>query len=183
MLKGNRSIKSLALGLLVTIALLAIPATALATRDGSSLAAVSFDCTAVAEIPQAECEALVSLYNSTGGPNWTNSTDWLVTNTPCTWFGVTCAGGHVSDLNLRGNQLTGSIPLELSGLASLLSLDLALNQLTGAIPPGLSGLASLQALNLSYNQLTGSIPSELGGLASLQELDLTYNQVAGSIPS
>lgn len=49
-------------------------------------------CADVTEIPQAECEALVQLYNSTDGPNWTNNTDWLQTNTPCNWYGVACTG-------------------------------------------------------------------------------------------
>lgn len=31
----------------------------------------TFDCSAVSEIPQTECEALVALYNSTNGPSWT----------------------------------------------------------------------------------------------------------------
>ena len=35
-----------------------------------------FTCDGVSEIPRAECDALVALYNSTNGPGWTNN-DWL----------------------------------------------------------------------------------------------------------
>ena len=33
-------------------------------------------CTIQTEIPQAECEALVALYNSTDGDNWTDNDGW-----------------------------------------------------------------------------------------------------------
>ena len=41
----------------------------------------TFDCAAVTEIPQSECEALVAFYVSTAGDNWTRNTGWLQTNT------------------------------------------------------------------------------------------------------
>jgi hypothetical protein len=34
----------------------------------------AFTCASVTELPQSECEALVALYNSTNGPNWTQMT-------------------------------------------------------------------------------------------------------------
>ena len=37
----------------------------------------TFDCGTVSEIPQTECQALVSLYDSTSGLSWTNNTGWL----------------------------------------------------------------------------------------------------------
>ena len=49
-----------------------------------------FTCGVVSEIPQVECEALVALYNSTDGPNWISNSGWLVTDTPCSWYGVAC---------------------------------------------------------------------------------------------
>ena len=48
-------------------------------------------CNDVTEIPKAECEALVTFYDSTNGDNWTNQIridDWKVTNMPCSWCGV-----------------------------------------------------------------------------------------------
>ena len=58
------------------------------------------DCTAVTEIPQAECETLLNLYNSTDGPNWAAGAEqWHVTNTPCSWQGVDCSTeGYVTQL-------------------------------------------------------------------------------------
>ena len=51
-----------------------------------SLARVSY-----AQVPQIERDALVALYNFTGGANWTDNTGWLgAVGTECTWFGVRC---------------------------------------------------------------------------------------------
>jgi Leucine-rich repeat (LRR) protein len=100
------------------------------------------DCTAVTEIPQVQCEALVALYNSTDGANWSNNFDWNVTNTPCSWSGVTCSAGQVTEISLSYNDLNGSIPSELGNLSQLTSLYLTDNQLTGSIPTELGILAS-----------------------------------------
>jgi len=87
---------------------------------------VAFDCSTMTEIPQVECEALVSLYNSTDGTNWFNSTDWLATNTPCSGFGIICLpSGIVWEVDLEGNNLTGYIPTKLGNLPSLDALLLS----------------------------------------------------------
>lgn len=152
----------------------------------------NFTCDIVTEIPQAECKALVALYNSTDGPHWHNNSDWLFTSTPCSWYGITCdARRHVKKLELRDNLLSGNIPPELGNLIGLQELDLGgvivldrtrSSGLTGHIPPELGNLTNLVRLDLSYNKLTGSIPSELGNLAKLQTLSLSYNRLSGPIP-
>ena len=141
-----------------------------------------FSCADVTEIPQTECESLVALYDNTDGPNWANDTDWLNTNTPCSWHGVNCYDGHVASLLLSSNQLDGTLSSELGNLANLKGLYLHVNQLTGTIPPEAGDLASLQHLNLGSNQLTGAIPSELGNLVNLQSLYLYSNQLTGTVP-
>lgn len=88
------------------------------------------DCIAQTEIPQAECETLVALYNSTDGPNWSNNFGWNVTDTPCSWYGVTCSGERVQDLYLVHNGLSGTIP-DLSALTGLQEPGLNDNQLSG----------------------------------------------------
>jgi Leucine-rich repeat (LRR) protein len=142
----------------------------------------TFDCSAVTEIPSVECEALVALYNSTNGSGWTNQTGWLASNTPCSWYGVSCYGGHVERLYLPSNQLSGSIPPDLRYLVNLQGLYLDSNQLSGSIPPQLGDLVNLQTLSLNNNQLSGSVPPQLGDLLNLQRLYLHNNQLSGSIP-
>ncbi len=136
-----------------------------------------------AQIPTAERDALIALYNSTDGASWFDNTNWLgAVGTECTWFGVICAGGHVERLYLGSNQLSGVIPSELGNLSSLTRLFLYSNQLSGVIPSELGGLSSLTRLFLNSNQLSGVIPSELGSLSSLTHLYLYSNQLSGGIP-
>jgi len=143
----------------------------------------AFDCSTVTGIPQTECEALVALYNSTGGDGWTNHTNWLATTTPCSWFGVTCTQGNVTTLLLGSNQLNGSIPPEIGNLSKLKNLYLYNGQLTGSIPHEIGQLTALGILNLSSNQLIGPIPPEIGDLTALRTLLLQDNQLSGTIPS
>lgn len=143
---------------------------------------LAFSCADVTEIPQAECEALVALYNNTNGPSWTNQSGWLASNTPCSWYGTTCDAGHVTEIRLSRNQLSGPLPAELLNLGHLRVLIMQFNKLVGNLPPGLSTLAELRELDFFNNQFSGSIPSQFGGFASLQKLSLSDNKLTGVIP-
>jgi len=138
---------------------------------------------AQAQVPPAERAALIALYNSTDGPNWTTNTNWLgAVGTECTWFFVSCGNDHVIGLDLDANKLNGTIPPELGDLPGLGSLHMYANQLTGSIPPELGSLSNLQQIKLENNDLTGSIPPELGQLSNLSWLALYNNDLTGSIP-
>ena len=139
-------------------------------------------CLTVTEIPIAECEALVNLYNQTNGTTWQKNTGWNKNNTPCQWWGVTCDNGHVTKLYLENNNLNGPLPDSLGQLNQLQELALSGNQLNGSIPDSLEHLIRLQVLYLSGNRLDGSIPNSLGNLRKLQGLYLNNNQLQGSIP-
>ena len=67
-------------------------------------------CAEISQIPLAECQALAALYNGTGGPQWYDHTGWMATLTPCSWYGVTCQAGRVTQLNLEDNNLSGPLP-------------------------------------------------------------------------
>ena len=139
-------------------------------------------CSGVTEIPEGECEALVAFYQDMGGPGWTNRSGWLTTSTPCTWYGVTCASGHVTRLELNQNLLLGNLSSQLGNLRYLRRLSLYENQITGAIPAELANLADLQVITLASNQLTGTIPTWFGNLGNLTYFNLNGNQLSGSIP-
>jgi hypothetical protein len=147
-----------------------------------SLAAASH-----AQVPQIERDALVALYNSTDGANWTDNTGWNGSaGGECDWKGVACSAGdspNVIRLLLSNNSLTGTIPAELGNLTNLTHLHLYTNSLTGTIPAELGNMTSLNYLWLQSNSLTGTIPAELGNLTSLTSLSFGNNSLSGSIPA
>lgn len=120
-------------------------------------------CSTVTEISAAECDALATLYYGTAGGSWANKTNWLMTNTPGNWQGVTVSGGHVTRLSLPSNNLSGAIPAQIGNLTALQVLDLNNNRLEGAIPAELANLSALadpgngpaggDGLSLDYNRL------------------------------
>ena len=149
----------------------------------------TFSCANVTEIPQVECEALVALYQNTRGDKWMYNINWLVTNTPSNWYGVSVESAHVKGLYLSdrhgfwGNHLSGILPPELGNLTFLTDLNLMMNELYGSIPPELGRLTNLNTLFLSANySISGKIPPEIGNLASLTYLDLSQNQLTGGLP-
>ena len=131
-----------------------------------------------AELDRAALEAL---YDSTGGANWTTSTNWKIDDDLGAWHGViVTSDGRVTELHLNNNNLVGPLPNALGNLTALVDLRLHENQLTGEIP-SLSGLTSLVNAYMQRNQLSGSIPS-LRGLTELQALWLQHNQLTGEFP-
>ena len=142
--------------------------------------------TPTATLTAAELDraALVALYNSTGGGNWTIATKWLSEDPIGEWFGVsTDSSGRVTLLELADNNLRRTIPADLGSTSKLVRLDLAENKLRGTIPATLGSLSELRHLYLARNDLTGSIPAALGSLSNLQQLDLLHNDLTGSIPT
>ncbi len=90
--------------------------------------------------------ALVALYNSTNGNNWTNNSNWLTDKTMNEWFGVILDIGRVTSLKLSSNNLLGSIPDSIKNLSNLKVFWLHNNQLWG----GLENLPNnIQRENLS----------------------------------
>ena len=103
--------------------------------------------------------ALMAIYNSTDGPNWTDNTGWGQDCEPCNWFGVTCNDSNrVETLVLLNNNLTGSLPSEINQLTEMKNLFMDQNALNGVLPAELGDLTNLEALSLHNNQISGSIP-------------------------
>lgn len=153
----HRSIMMLLLVALTTLAALlgvlareTLPAVATSAASGDA-------CASVTAIPAAECTALVDLYQSTSGAGWANRTGWLdfgPANAPCTWFGVVCSGGRVTELLLAGNRLSGALPTRLDAFTGLTRLRLENNALTGRIPQSICALTTtLTDVSLAYNAL------------------------------
>ena len=173
--------------LIFSVVCLAVMAVGLAGRSAPKAAAhpaaaPEVTCAEISQIPLAECQALAALYNGTGGPQWNDHTGWMATLTPCSWYGVTCQAGRVTQLTLEDNRLSGPLPAQLGNLTRVNEISLPLNGLAGTLPTSLSALTLLTTLNLSDNQLTGVIPTQMGSLAALQTLNLADNLLSGPIP-
>jgi Leucine rich repeat len=118
---------------------------------------------------------------------WRNSSLWLSVSSECDWYSTrrneTCAPEDLLvALSLRDNQLSGTIPAEISLLTSLKYLELSGNYIRGTIPREIDRIASLSRLILSDNDMTGSLPHALGKLHKLTHIDLSGNGFTGSIP-
>jgi hypothetical protein len=147
------------------------------------LASLLISHNVVADVPQAQRDALIKLYQSTQGDQWTDNANWL-TGDPCSndWSGITCDDGVIEVLRLAENNLVGFIPPEIGMLSDLQLLNLSLNSLTGHIPSEIGNLTQLNSLYLSENHLTGPIPPTIGELINLRSFAVYNNQLTGGLP-
>jgi Leucine-rich repeat (LRR) protein len=89
---------------------------------------------------------------------------------------------NIKVLILSTSSLRGEIPHWLGNMTSLTDIELSGNYLVGTIPATLGRLPNLRLLELYYNNLKGEIPEELGNLTTLTDIDLSENQLTGQIP-
>ncbi|KAJ7949544.1 putative Receptor protein kinase [Quillaja saponaria] len=95
---------------------------------------------------------------------------------PCGWGGIICdTAGNVIEINLAYTLDN----LDFSSFPNLLRLDLKENQLEGSIPQNIGILSKLQYLDLSTNSLNGILPLSLANLTQGFELDVSRNNVIG----
>lgn len=145
----------------------------------------TFSFAVVSGVSLEQRDALVTLYEATGGENWKSNENWL-NGDPClnSWYGIRCnkQDDEVTKILLYSNNLTGTIPKEIANIDSLTYISLGNNALTGTIPKELGDLSKLTYLKLYKNCLTGTIPVELSKLSKLKYLTLGGNKLTGSIP-
>lgn len=126
---GNRRLNKLAFLCLAVIVIAA------GLFFGEVQAAIpNYNCALQKAIPEDQCLALVKIYESTAGADWTVSTNWLESEDPCNWHGVSCLNGTVVALDLFNNNLTGELPLDIGALPDLETLTVNNNPLKGPVP-------------------------------------------------
>ena len=146
---------------------------------------------------ESDVVVLNLLYETSGGPDWTNSTGWLETPALDEWYGVTAdALGRVVTLDLTRNGLAGQLPGSLGELAYMTELRIADNtDLSGRLPLSLASL-SLRAfhyagtdlcapVDTSFRNWLSTIPShegtggECGPLSDREVLEALYDVTGG----
>ena len=134
---------------------------------------------------------LAVLFISWNGMLWVENKRWLSNFDVCDWYGVECnAQNEIVSLYLSRNEVSGTIPKEISLLCALENLRLDANhansitsrRLHGEIPIDLFRSTKLKELAPDANNLSGSLPTELVLLTSLEVLSLTSNILSGSLP-
>ncbi|KAL2334691.1 hypothetical protein Fmac_015904 [Flemingia macrophylla] len=91
--------------------------------------------------------------------------------------------GLVTNIDLSNNNLSGTIPREITDLDGLIYLNLSHNQLSSKIPPSIGNMRLLESIDISRNQLSGEIPSTISNLSFLSRLDVSHNHLKGKIPT
>ena len=148
--------------------------------DGVSVASVAVSVTD----DDSDRAVLEAFYQATGGHSWTNIGNWLSDKPLNQWHGVTANGsGQVTQLVLRNNGLSGSLPAALGKMEHLQVLSLDRNSISGSLPSELGNLSNLTRLAMNRNSLSGAIPSQLGNLSNLSIIGLARNQLSGSLPT
>ena len=86
--------------------------------------------------------ALRALYSYADGNNWSNSSGWLGVPILEDWYGVRAVDslGRVLELDLSDNGLSGKVPPQIGQMTELVALRLDGNELTGRLPMSLTGL-------------------------------------------
>jgi Leucine-rich repeat (LRR) protein len=83
-------------------------------------------------------------------------------------------------------SIAGSIPIELTKLSTLTSINLSGNRMSGEIPNELENIKSLRFLNLAgqrdFGGFSGPVPS-FNRSSHLHEIDISRNSLTGTVPS
>ncbi|CAI0408430.1 unnamed protein product [Linum tenue] len=170
--------------------------TATAVLFALSCLSICFELRSLAQVsspllPQEEVEALGKLQNtgwnvrrnSCGSPQWNRSlSDDIECNVTCDCSfarGTIC---HVTNVAVKGFNVTGVLPPELGNLTRLTELSLLGNRISGPIPSQIGNIATLEHLVLEDNLLGGPLPRSLGNLKNLKRLLLSANNFTGSLP-
>ncbi|KAK8706326.1 hypothetical protein V6N13_049896 [Hibiscus sabdariffa] len=147
-------------------------------------------------LPESEVRTLRTVFSKMQHPNagtvsrtLCSDSSWNFTIATVVESGIVCncSDGnnticHVTQILIKGHNLTGILPSELGNLTHLEVIDLTRNYLNGSIPSSLSQLP-LTSLSLLGNRLSGPIPGEIGDITTLEGLVLEDNLLSGSLPS
>jgi LRR receptor-like serine/threonine-protein kinase FLS2 len=134
----------------------------------------------------------MSLFDSTGGPDWFLHTNWGSSVGICEWYGVCCFPSNVT----YPNWITCAVPDYIEGggtdfedtccrgygeISSLLLMENNLR--ASSFPVEILSFSSLRSLFIDGNHLSGELPSSIGTDLPLISILYLYNSsFTGSLP-
>ena len=135
---------------------------------------------------ETDRQALVNLFNATGGERWDDSNTWASGRPLGDWEGVeTDDEDRVIGLNLHfpsnEKQPDGDLLTEVYKLTELRNLRVY-SKRSEEFPREFGYLSELRYLEMSGNSVRGQIPVELGELSNLVRLDLNSESFEGAVP-
>lgn len=116
------------------------------------------------DVPQSEANALIAFYDATGGPAWTTKQGWGWDPVVNNWYGVTVAGGAVTQVLLEANNLVGAIGSILEPLTSLVFLNIGNNSISTL------DVSSMTWMTLIYCYVTSISVLDVSSLTLLRRL-------------
>ncbi|MEO6549155.1 MAG: hypothetical protein ABIN94_14215 [Ferruginibacter sp.] len=161
----------------------------------------------LAQININDSLALVDLYDSTNGTNWSSGNNWKTLAPVRTWSGVTVTNNRVTAMQMYGNNTLGIVPSSFKNLDSMLSIDFIDNgfrgnlltyianfkllnhvhigeqYLSGPFPDALGYLQTLTYIYIYGPGFNGPIPASFGNLINLRTLDVSNSDHSGDIPA
>ncbi|KAF8025334.1 hypothetical protein BT93_F2238 [Corymbia citriodora subsp. variegata] len=94
-----------------------------------------------------------------------------------------CNFTELEFIDFSNNSLTGSLPQCLTNFSTVLSvLNLRMNNLEGTIPQSFSSKSSLTTLDLSRNHFEGTLPRSLVKCRHMEVLDFSDNRIEDTFP-
>ncbi|XP_031276946.1 probable inactive receptor kinase At2g26730 [Pistacia vera] len=122
--------------------------------------------------------------NAERDQNW----GWNTSSDPCNekWVGVSCDDAKqqfVKRIVLEGFNLSGVLEASSVCIAnSLTVLSLKGNNIAGVVPEDISNCKQLTHLYLSGNRFSGNLPDSLSQLSNLKRLEIANNNFSGELP-
>ncbi len=127
-------------------------------------------------ITPMQYKALMDLYYTTGGENWTHNNNWGDFSQVTNWYGIDLdEDGNVISIALDNNNLIGKVPESIGTLSYIKTIDLSSNHIT-QLPNSIGNLYQLTNLSLAYNHLK-TIPHHLNNLTSIELIDIRNNKI------
>ena len=149
-----------------------------------------------ANTSDAEKQALIDFYTSTGGSSWLINTNWL-SGDPWinSWYGIMWNKyGQIISIHMFENTLTGTIPDSISDLKYLLTFNIFNDERTyegidkpnkntiTTWNPKIHTLKYLEEINFTNLNMNGTLDTTFGNLQRLRAINLSSNIMSGDLP-